>query len=698
MARITSRQKKIIRILSGEKEFVTTTEIANRLGVSSKTIARELRTIDQWLGKKEIPLEKKTRYGLRIIASDSQRMHLLEEINKEDAIMVFSQEDRQILNLLALLKQKEPIKLYALASNLNVTESTISHDLDKLEGYLSEYHLELIRKPGVGVSLEGKESDRRRLSIDLIHENLEIRVLVRIKDIESIEDLLLSNNYVKKRILDLVEIRYLQKIDQIVKDLEKQMDITFVETSYDHMIIHMLLMMARMKANKQIELSLELEEELQKSEEWAIALMIKDKIKDHLKIDLPHQELAYLTIHLTGIKRYNAPELNEKMTNDHVKVVELAQDIIKLTESETGMFLDENEELFTVLTYHLIAGISRMRMELPIRNPFAEEIKKQYPEVFRIATLCARLIEERFLIKVPETEIGYLAMHLGGVIVRTSNMNEKIYQVVISCVLGMSSSSLLKSRIEKEFTNIRVKEILQIEDLESDYLKDSAIDFIISTVAVSNRYKPSISVNPILPQEDKKRIKEFMSDLPEKKSAIRSYETSFSEKKLDDLKELLNGIGQILDNFNIDHYGNRPTLAGIIKDISGTMGANQEDAKAIETALIEREKYGSTILSADQAMLLHCRTAGVSQLNFKVIRLKEPLQIEAASKKNETITLILVMMAPQTCSANYLGIMGYISQMLIDNKTFIDRLKVKQEDDLKLYLNKMLLHYYQGKI
>ncbi len=696
MRNITTRQKKILRILCGQKDFISTIKIANQLGVSSKTIARELSVIDQWLDKKEILLEKKTRYGLRIIASDLQRRQLLEAINREDVIMVFTQEDRQILNLLALLKEKEPIKLYALASNLNVTESTISHDLDKLEGYLKEYNILLIRKPGVGVYLQGKESDIRSLSIDLIHENLEIRILVRIKDHKNNDDQSLLNNYVKKRVLDLVDMSCLQDIDKILKELEKQMKINFVETSYDHLIIHILLMMERIKEDKQIELSADLEEELKKTQEWEIAIIIKDRIKEHLKIDLPKEELAYLSIHLTGIKRYNAPVLDEKLTSDNFRIVKLAKDIIKLTESETGMFLDGNDELFAILTYHLIAGISRMRMKLPIRNPFVDEIKKQYPEVFQIAIECAHLIEERFLIKVPETEVGYLAMHLGGVIVRTSNMNEKVYQVVISCVLGICSSSLLKSRIEKEFPNIRVVDVLRIEDIESDYLEDTTIDFIISTVAVASPYKPSISVNPILLQEDKDRIKKFILEIPQKNRPISQSETSFSEEKLHDLKDLLTGIGNILDNFRIHHYEKMVTLAEIIKDISGILGTNREEKEAIKTALIEREKYGSTILSKDQAMLLHCRTSGLSQLHFQLIRLKEPLQVDAQS--NETIDLILVMIAPEACSDNHLGIMGHISQMLIENKNFINNLRAKQSDDLKSYLNKLLLHYYQGKI
>lgn len=679
---------------------MTTSFIANQLQVSGKTIERELHNIDRWLHKKGLQLEKKPRYGLKISASDLQRQELLKAINEENATMIFSQENRRILNILELLKQKEPVKLYSLSRHLNVTESTISSDLDKIEEYLSEYNLLLVRKPGFGVYLQGNETDIRRISIDLIHENIETRKLIMMEKGGEPDNLLLIEDYIRKKVLGLIDMDHLQKTIAIVKALEKDMKISFVEISYIDIIVHILLMLGRLKLKEPFQPNFKLEATLQKSKEWAMARFLQKKMKETLKIVIPEEELSYLAIHLRGAKRYNSRSFDENITSENLRIIKLAKDMIKLTESETGLFLDEDGEMFVVLVYHLMAVISRISMNLAIRNPFVEEIKEHYPKEFKIASQCAQLLEKRFSVIVPQTEIGYIAMHLGGAIVKFNNNNERVYQVVISCILGIGSSGLMKSRIEKDFPNIKVNAILPIEDIKNDYLKGSGIDFVISTVAVASPHKPIICVNQILLQEDRIRIKDFITRLPQKNMLMSNTEkiAYSSEKKLQDLKETIEAIGSIVDNFYIHCYQEVMPLEEIIAAISGILGPTKAAADSIKTALMEREKYGRTILSKDKAILLHCKTEGVTEVYFQIVRMKNPIQVPVQKNKNETIDLILLMVVPKKCNDNTLEIMQHISYMLIEKKDFIVNLRERNFNDLKSYLNKMLLHYYQGKI
>lgn len=698
MKSITTRQKKILRILSAQEEFITTSQIADQLDVSSKTIERELNIISKWLTQEGITLEKKPRYGLKILVTSKQRQQLLETINEEDVITIFSQEDRGILNLIELLKEKDPIKLYALARNTSVTESTISNDLDKLEQYLEAYNMRLVRKPGVGVYLQGTEEDIRRVSIDLMYENIDIKKLMTLKKNDDVGGFSLKNTQVKKKVLGLVDITYIEEIDELVKDIGKEMKISFVETSYTHIIVHLLLIMERIKVKQKMEVSDDLVEALKKGKEWSVALAIQKKIEERLNVTLPKEEMAYLAIHLRGIKRYNTEGFNEGITRENIKIIKLAKDMIKLTESETGMFLDEEGELFTALVYHLIAGISRISMNLPIRNPMVAEIKESYPEVFRIASECAKLIEERFLLVVPQTEIGYIAMHLGAAIVSITGSSERKYKVVVSCVLGMGSSGLLKSRIEKEFPAIKVEAVLPVNKVESDYLKGSPVDFVISTVELNCPYKPSICVGPILSEKDKVRIKEFIKTLPQKNMSLSQSKgmTESPGSKIHDLKEAIQGIENILENFQIHSYEDQVTVKMIIRNVSEKLGQEEGQKVSIETALLEREKHGSTILSKENAMLLHCKAEGAEELHFEIIRLKKPIPVE--SSKSQKIDLVILMVVPQKCSENYLEIMRYISQMLIEKKDFIRNLREQEFNPLKSYMNKMLLYYYQGKI
>ncbi|MCY9291059.1 HTH domain-containing protein, partial [Bacillus haynesii] len=50
---------------------------------------------------------------------------------------------RKLLILCAMLEAGEPIKLYTIANDLQVTTATISNDLDELEKWIAPFGLSL---------------------------------------------------------------------------------------------------------------------------------------------------------------------------------------------------------------------------------------------------------------------------------------------------------------------------------------------------------------------------------------------------------------------------------------------------------------------------------------------------------------------------------------------------------------------------
>ena len=62
--------------------------------------------------------------------------------------------------------------LFYLSSLLGVTDSTISNDLDKLEGWFEGRGLTLVRKPGLGVYVEGEERRIRQAIIAYIYDHV----------------------------------------------------------------------------------------------------------------------------------------------------------------------------------------------------------------------------------------------------------------------------------------------------------------------------------------------------------------------------------------------------------------------------------------------------------------------------------------------------------------------------------------------
>jgi mannitol operon transcriptional antiterminator len=56
---------------------------------------------------------------------------------------------------------------------LDVSEATISNDMDKVEPWFAVRGIELVRKPGFGVYLEGTEKQLRKAIVDFLYQNYE---------------------------------------------------------------------------------------------------------------------------------------------------------------------------------------------------------------------------------------------------------------------------------------------------------------------------------------------------------------------------------------------------------------------------------------------------------------------------------------------------------------------------------------------
>lgn len=68
---------------------------------------------------------------------------------------------------------------------------------------------------------------------------------------------------------------------------------------------------------------------------------------------------------------------------------------------------------------------------------------------------------------------------------------------MISCTTGIGTSRLLAARIEKEYDNIKVIDIISSINIDEDFLINKGIDFIISTVPIETTKLPVAIVNPL---------------------------------------------------------------------------------------------------------------------------------------------------------------------------------------------------------
>lgn len=72
--------------------------------------------------------------------------------------------NKRILEIVdILLKQDSYITIDTISEILNVSNKTVRNDLRIVEEYVKENQLELIKKTGVGICIQGKTDDKLRV-------------------------------------------------------------------------------------------------------------------------------------------------------------------------------------------------------------------------------------------------------------------------------------------------------------------------------------------------------------------------------------------------------------------------------------------------------------------------------------------------------------------------------------------------------
>ncbi|WAA08966.1 BglG family transcription antiterminator [Fervidibacillus albus] len=211
-----AREREILELLLHENRFITTQDIAKHLQVSARTILRELKNMDTILNKYALNIERKTSKGIRITGEKQKKRALLKDL-KSTGFNDLSQNERKLRILHSLIHTDEPLKLFTLAEQLNVTTATISNDLDQMENLLASFDLTLVRKRGYGVELIGSEYGKRSILGSMILENLdEVKFLETMENPDDCSELfdILDENKIKtvERVLKKIQPTLLRSI------------------------------------------------------------------------------------------------------------------------------------------------------------------------------------------------------------------------------------------------------------------------------------------------------------------------------------------------------------------------------------------------------------------------------------------------------------------------------------------------------
>lgn len=134
---------------------------------------------------------------------------------------------------------------------------------------------------------------------------------------------------------------------------------------------------------------------------------------------------------INDIKQLNAYE--DLVLRSDEEVIQISEDIISALIKRFGSKYDE--KIHVSLLDHLVFTIKRIKNKVELNNLFVDETKYMYPEEFQFASEIVEMINKRLGIKLPDSEISFITMHVHSARVgETAGVSTLIVGVISTCV------------------------------------------------------------------------------------------------------------------------------------------------------------------------------------------------------------------------------------------------------------------------
>ncbi|MCY7945197.1 BglG family transcription antiterminator [Bacillus atrophaeus] len=684
---MTAREQKLMKHLLSQSRYVTVNEMAEAMQVSTRTIHRELKSIKPIMQRYNLTLDKQPGKGLKMVGSMEDKQKLLTDLSHEQH--EYSADERKLLILCSLLESQEPIKLYTLAKDLQVTNATVSYDLDELEEWISPFGLTLIRKRGYGIQLMGPEDAKRKIVGNLIVNRLDIQMFL-----EAVELNIKGKTDTSEKMFGVVSKGELLKMERVLFRLKEKTAYALSDSSYIALVVHLTFAMERIQLGETISMEAEELHTLKNTKEYSSALEIAGELEKAFGVTIPEAEVGYITIHLRSANRKYETEY--KAQEIELEIALQTKRLIAFISEKIRMDLTENRSLYEGLIAHLEPAMNRIKEGMGIYNPMKEQIKRDY---FLLYMAIEEGMEKSFPdMTFSDDEIAYLVLHFGSAL--EIKKEEAKIKALIVCSSGIGSSKMLASRLKKELPEIQSFDMSSLIELKDRDI--GAYDMIVSTVPIPYENIDYIVVSPLLNEEDANQVKQYIKrKIPlilEKKrrpdnGGCKETDIPDTLKTAEKMGRYLDAIQHVLKNFTVNNIDTKPDDEPLPHQMFRLLEAEGliHDAKKAAVCLLEREKQGGLGIPETGMALYHLKNEEIVLPFLKIYDLSKPYEVNGMDGKPLSMSRVLVMMAPADLPAEGSEILSAISSAIIESKESMKAFQNEGEQALYQRLN-MLFH------
>lgn len=474
---------EILNKLSITSKPITSSELANSLGISKQSVKNHIKYINDI---DSIIMSTKNGY---LISNLSNVSHIIYTIMKETRFN--DENNRKTLLLEKVLTSSHPINYYSFSQEHFISDSTFNNDFAKINNYLQQFDCKLYRKKGY-ILFSGNEKQRRKI----------------------INSLFTINSYTADQVLKYIckqsnlDIEFITKHS---KQFFKIMNIHVSDYSLRNFVQHLIIIMSRNKNRKQLQSSNKIV-----SHEFDITAISRflSILEKHYNLEFTLTDIKEIYDLITVISPTNKTDCKQDET---VKLKNIVSSFtFNLINDIKQIYCIDlfNEEFKKYFDSHLSNAIIRAKNGDILSNPLTSSIYIKNPLIYDIAVFIAMKVNKEFNITLPQDEITYLALHVGGSI--NLDFNNKKVKAFLKTEFYHLNTEKLITQLNDNFSNFLI--IVGYGNKLPPHIKniDLIIDSSSNVTEILNI--PKIKISPLINNQDINNINVFISKIQRKKT------------------------------------------------------------------------------------------------------------------------------------------------------------------------------------
>lgn len=376
-----------------------------------------------------------------------------------------------------------------LADFLSVSKNTIVTDLEKVDLLAETFQVKLSRSSGYGLSVQGKEEDLRYLIEHLLQSNFtEYDIYIIMNQLVNPKDERTSSINLGKN--DLFQSTYTKIINELSLLLNPTLLDQFNYTELLSISLRSAISVCRLSLHQPIGSLKLLNDQEKLIQKKSIPFLIMKKIFEQYDLPLLEEEYKYIASNYTK----KGPVQDS---------LDLTNRLIKDVTEEISIPFIKDHQLLTNLFAHLSLRLSKKYQFINEYNPFVDDIKKKYPDLFNAVLVACRREIVNLGVRIDESFVAYIALHF---LASLEKQKQEVIRVVYICSTGLGVTNLIQQRIYEEIGNVEIIGFASVLNAD-EVIKEKKPDLVISIFPIESDTCPVIKVNAIPSKDDIQKIK-----------------------------------------------------------------------------------------------------------------------------------------------------------------------------------------------